>query len=108
MKESDGQGNEMTRLSQHQLLDQFVGFDSKSIRRPGIVLHMFHNSTVQKHYNNGVLKRLRERYGYPPATRLASGQQYVLFLSKELDRRLTLLKDLEGQRRLREIILQCG
>jgi KaiC len=49
-----------------RLLDEFVGFNTGHIYRPGIVLHFFQENDIQREYNEGVLQRLRDRYGTPP------------------------------------------
>jgi hypothetical protein len=49
------------------LLDQYVGFETGQIYRPGIVMHMFEECGAQREYNESVLARLQDRYGRPVA-----------------------------------------
>src|SRR6185437_7687497 len=75
-------GGPATRLKPDaQLLDEFVGFDSGRIQRPGIVLHLSQESDLQKKYNCGLLRRLQERYGTPGprGNERSSGVQVIPF-----------------------------
>lgn len=48
------------------LLDEFVGFDTGNIQRPGIVLHVYQEGaikSVEDHYYEGLQERLQDRYG---------------------------------------------
>jgi hypothetical protein len=64
-----------------QLLDEFVGFDSGEIQRPGIVLHLYRESLTQERYNAEMLKRLQARYGVwrTPAAGNTSGVRVQSF-----------------------------
>jgi RecA/RadA recombinase len=68
-RQDDGSAEPVRRRSylrpDARLLDEFVGFDSGQIQRPGIVLHLFEENSIQKRYNQGVLQRLQDRYGKP-------------------------------------------
>ena len=52
------------------LLNDFVGFESGQIERPGIVLQLYQEGTTQRAYNLDVLRRLQERYGKPDGHRI--------------------------------------